>query len=327
MGKNYLFIKYSILERQFIPVVTNNFIGSNQIDYNNFEIKTIIQDYIILNDFNNKYIYIIESNIFLLFKNYYNYHSFITTDNNYLLFDQIRNNKIQFTFLGLTKSSINENNEGNKELIELLNFNIDINCPKILLSNNNIFIHLFEQNQLCLVKYKLNKINNIKSISTNKINEIKLIHKNEKIIIPEITTSSNIYDIKYDAINLFTDDSYYCSDFGKIHYLKFTFNDEYHFTDIKFEFHPYYLDCRPKKFCIEIFDEKKRSVNMLKIELEDNSNNLSETINLNESGKYIELNISDNYGGKFIIIKRIYFSASIISIIKNEDKNIEEIKK
>ena len=271
MGQKYLFIKYSLLEREFIPVVTNNFMPASEINCNDYEIKAILKGYIILNDFNNKYFYIIESNEFLMLENYYYYHSFVTINDNYILFDQIKNNKIQFTCINLTKSSIDENNESNKELIELLNFNIDINYPKILLSNNNIFIHLFEQNQLCIVKYKLNKINNIKSISTNKINEIKLIHKNEKIIIPEISTSSSIYNIKYDVINLFTNNLYYCSHYGKVQNLKFTFDDEYYFTNIKFEFHEDFLKCRPKKFCIEISDKKRRCINTFKIENEDNN--------------------------------------------------------
>jgi len=198
MGQNYLFIKYSLLEREFSPVVTNNFIPASKIDYNDYEIKSILQDYIILNDFNNKYIYIIETKTFLLLKNYYNYHSFVTTKDNYLFFDQIQNNKIQFTCINLAKSSIDENNEGNKDLIELFNFNIyNINFPKILSMNYNIFIHSYEQNQLCLVKYKLDKINNIKSIKINNINEIRLIPKNEQKIVPENTIFSSEYNQKY----------------------------------------------------------------------------------------------------------------------------------
>ena len=324
MGQNYLFIKYSLLEREFIPVVTNNFIPASEIFYDDYEIKSIIQDYIILNDFNNKYIYIIESNEFLLFKEYYNYHSFVTTNDNYLLFDQIRNNKIQFIIVSLTKSAINENNKENKELIELLNFNIDINSPKILLCNNNTFIHLFEENQLCLVKYKLNKINDIKSISTKNINEIKLIHKNENKIVPENIEFSSIYNHKYDTKKLFMDELYYCSDYGKNQYLVFFFDEEYFFINIKLEFHEDFLTCRPKNFTIKISDNKNRLVNSIKIENEDNNNNLSETISLNEGGKNITLNIFDNYGGKFIIIKRIHFYTNNISIIKNKDEIIEE---
>ena len=327
MGQNYLFIKYSLLEREFTPVVTKNFIPASEIDYDNYEIKSIIQDYIILNDFNNKYIYIIESNRFLMLKEYYHYHDFVTINDNYILFDQIKSNKIQYTCINIKGSSIVEDKEENKELLELLNFNIDINSPKILLKNNNIFIHLFEQNQLCLVKYKLNQINNIKSIKTQKIKEIKLIHKNEKRIMPEMTTSSSIYDTKYDANNLFKEYLYYCSDYGKVQNLKFTFDDEYYFTNIIFEFHEDYLNCRPKKFNIEISDKKRRCINSIKIENENNNGNLTETINLNESGKFIELNISDNYGGQFIIIKRIYFNAIIINIIKKEDEIIKENKK
>lgn len=145
----------------------------------------------------------------------------MTTNDNYILFDQIRNNKIQFTCINLTKSSIDENNEENKELIELLNFNINIKYPKILLSYKNIFIHLFEENQLCLVKYKLNKINNIKSIPANNINEIKLIHKNDEKIIPKNINFSSIYNDKYDTSRLFMDKLYYCSDYGKNQYLIF----------------------------------------------------------------------------------------------------------
>ena len=167
----------------------------------------------------------------------------------------------------------------------------------------------------------------MKSIKTQKIKEIKLIHKNEKKIMPEMTTSSSIYDTKYDANNLFKEYLYYCSDYGKVQNLKFTFDDEYYFTNIIFEFHEDYLNCRPKKFNIEISDKKRRCINSIKIENENNSGNLTETINLNESGKFIELNISDNYGGQFIIIKRIYFNAIIINIIKKEDEIIKENKK
>ena len=251
---------------------------------------------------------------------YYIYHSFVTANDNYILFDQIKNKKIQFTFLSLTKSSIDENNENYKELTELFNFNIDINCPKILLNNSNIFIHIFGQNQLCLVKYNLNKINNIKSIEKKNINEIKLIQKNDVLIAPEKTTSSGIYNKEYDVINLFKDDGYYCSNFGKIHHLKFAFDDEYNFLSIKFVFRRKNMDCRPKKFCIEITDSKERFVNMFKIENKDNNKEITESIDINEFGKYIGLTIFDNYGGEFIIIKRIYFYAKVINIIKREDK-------
>ena len=324
MGQNYLFIKYSLLEREFTPVVTNNFIPASEFDYNDYKIKAILKDYIILNDFNNKYIYIIKSNEFLLFKEYYDYHSFVTTNDNYILFDQIRNNKIQFTCINLTKSSIDENNEENKELIELLNFNINIKYPKILLSYKNIFIHLFEENQLCLVKYKLNKINNIKSIPANNINEIKLIHKNDEKIVPKNINFSSIYNDKYDTSRLFMDKLYYCSDYGKNQYLIFFFDDEYFFINIQLEFHEDFLTCRPKNFKIEIFDYKNRLVNSFKIENEDNNSYLSETIDLNESGKNIALTIFDNYGGEFIIIKRIQFFTNTINIIKNEEEIIEE---
>ena len=86
------------------------------------------------------------------------------------------------------------------------------------------------------------------------------------------------------------------------------------------------MSCRPKNFSIEISDNKNRLVKKIKIENEDNNNNLSETINLNESGKYIELNIFDNYGGEFIIIKRIYFYTNTINIIKKEGDEITEEK-
>jgi len=84
------------------------------------------------------------------------------------------------------------------------------------------------------------------------------------------------------------------------------------------------LNCRPKNYCIEISDNKNRLVKTIKIENEDNNTNLSDTINLNELGKYIELKIFDNYGGEFIIIKRIYFYINTINIIK---KGKDEITK
>ena len=323
MGQQYLFIKYSLLESEFLPVVTNNFLPCSLIDYKDYEINNILQDKIILNNHNDKIFYIIDLPEFLIHEKYYSYHSFIITNDKYLFFDEKRDNQIQFTVIPLQNFI---NNEHYQNIKELFNFKIEINPLKLLTCNNNeIFINLYEQNQLSIVNFNIINLK-IDDKKNKNINEIKLKQKNSINIIPESYNFSGIYSKKYHISKLFSEESYYCSNLGSKQSIFFKFDDEYYFVNIKLVFHSKYLDCRPKDFNIEICDKEKRIINSLKFENENkNEDYLTNTITIGEKGKYIGFNIFDNYGGDYIILKEINFYININNIIVNPNSIINQI--
>ena len=61
MGENYFINAFSLESKKFLPLSTIN-LFLNLDNFNNFEIKEIVNDKIILNDFKNKIIYFIENN-------------------------------------------------------------------------------------------------------------------------------------------------------------------------------------------------------------------------------------------------------------------------
>ena len=306
-GEDYIFIKYSISKREFSPMITKNFFPNKLIDYKNLEIKHITKDIIILNDFKNKIIYFIDNNNLILFKKTLKYYNSLIINENYLLFDTINNDEVQFSFINLTNFSYIDDYQN---IEEILKFKLDNNIPEILSCYNNKFIYLFEQNQLCIVNYRVDTIKN-----NNKKNEVKRLifkPKNEEIITPKIYSSSGCYSSDYDESKLFSDDSYYCSQKGSQQFLFFDFDDEYYFDKVEIIYHKDYPKSCPKKYSIDIFDKKKRKINTYEI----NNNNLkSEFIYLNEKGKFIKFNFLENNGGDYIIINNIYFYVNMIFII------------
>ena len=309
MVEEYLFIKYSISKREFTPTITNNFLN-NSIDYKNIEIKHIIENKIILNDLKNKIFYIIDSDYFLLFNKSFKYRSsLIINENNLLFFDSINNNEVEFSLIDLSNFEYINNNQ---DLKEILKFKLDNIYPKLISCYNTKFIYLFEQNQLCIVNYNLKKMEN--KHKEYEIRSLKFKPKNTEIITPETCSSSGVYSSDYDESQLFSDNSYYCSTKGSNQFLFFDFDDEYYFTKVEIIYHSDYLKSSPKNYSVEIFDKKKRKINSYKL---CNKNNKSEFIYLNEKGKYIKFNFVDNYGGNYIIINKIKFYVSIISILSS----------
>ena len=102
MGEDYLFDAFSLINKKLLGLSYISFIDNNKKDFNDFKIEQIISDKIIINNFKDKIIYIIENNDnynFCLNKKTYNYHSIIQTDDKYLLFDIIKEDKLQFSII------------------------------------------------------------------------------------------------------------------------------------------------------------------------------------------------------------------------------------
>ena len=99
MGEKYLFIKYSLKDKDFAPCLSNSFLSDENNNFNNYEIKYLSSDLIIMNNYIKKIIYLIESNIYWLIKMKNDYSNIIANDK-YLLFDTIKeNNIIQFNVI------------------------------------------------------------------------------------------------------------------------------------------------------------------------------------------------------------------------------------
>ena len=126
MGEKYLFIEYSLKDKDFAPCLSNNFLSGENNNFNNYEIKYLSSDLIIMNNYIKKIIYLIESNIYWLIKMKNEYYSNIIANDKYLLFDTIKeNNIIQFNVIDLSNKTLIENNN----ITELLNTKVEYNYP------------------------------------------------------------------------------------------------------------------------------------------------------------------------------------------------------
>ena len=99
MGEKYLFIKYILKDKEFVPCVNNIFLSKEKDNYNDYEIQYLNSDIIIMNNFEKKFIYLIENNNgILLINKRYEYYSNIIGNDKYLLFDNIKD-KIEFNLI------------------------------------------------------------------------------------------------------------------------------------------------------------------------------------------------------------------------------------
>ena len=316
MGEKYLLIKYILKNKEFVPFINNNFLNNKKDNYNDYEIKYLNYDFIIMNDNEKKIIYLIEENNgILLLKKEYKYYSNIITNDRYLLFDSIKeNNIIQFNIIDL----LNKTFIGSNEITELLNSKIEYNYPKmLLLSNNNKIIVLYEKNQLGIINLKIQQ-DNINEKENNKeqnIQEIKI--NSQSNLSPKITEYSNIYSESYNPLYLLDDSSYYfctTSEFNKgKNYFKLDFCCDLFLEEIKIIYHYDYKDCIPKNCSIIIYNKKKdiiRQINFI-----NSKEELNEKIEINEITRYILFDFKDNLGGDYIIIKKLKFEGKILSDI------------
>jgi hypothetical protein len=308
MGEKYLFVKYLIKNKEFIPITTLNYIDNKANDFNNYNISNITQNYIILNNFKEKIINFIDINSFCLLNKKYKYYSNVVSNNKYLLFDNIKDNHPIFSLINLNNLSKEKDNN----LLELMNIKIDNNKPKSLLSNDfKTFVYLYENNQLCIDEYILNdKLDN--AINLKNIKIINIIRNS--LIIPDIASFSKCYGKDYEPKNLFKEHKYYCSNTSSNHYILFKFATEYFISDFTMTYHSSCLKCKPQNFRVIIMDEKKNIINI--------ENFCNKTISLkeenyaiNNKGRYIKLELLDNFGGEYIMIKDIIFYCSCIDSI------------
>ena len=111
-------------------------------------------------------------------------------------------------------------------------------------------------------------------------------------------------DSDYSPSVLFSDKSHYYNS-AKVneHYIEFEFDKEYFFSDVKMEFVEKYKNCIPYIISLQIFDNKKRMTNENVITVENDK--LICNIIINEKARYIKFSFIGNYGGEYIIIKRM----------------------
>ena len=325
MGEKFLFMTLTLNNRELSSLNSLNFLPDKDINYNNYEIKSIFNDYIILNDFEKKIIYIILDDCLYLLKKKYKYFKSIIVDNNYLIFDTVKENSLQFEFIDLNNNLESKNHE----LKELFKFKINSNIPKFLLSfKNNTFLSIYDNNQINIISYTLLRNEEKNDIKTQKIKKLEVFYKDtpweeqgyqiklyKKKIIPEIRNYSSIYENNYHPKNLFTnDDLYYSSSLGLDHFIEFDFGEEYYFVEFIIRFSDRYIKCKPTNYKIQAYDGKKRLINELKFVCE-----LDKTIyinSLNEKARYMKFMFSENFGGEYIVIKKLEFYRYNLALIK-----------
>jgi hypothetical protein len=138
------------------------------------------------------------------------------------------------------------------------------------------------------------------------VNNNNLIKYNRNYMHINIIDYSNLYSDSYHPSTLFgyCSDYYYCSE-GKSAYFELDFSYEYYITKIEIYYNDSYLDCIPKNYDVQIFDNKKREIN--KFEFKNSSKISEEDREINEMVRYMKFIFKDNFGRSYIIIKRIDF--------------------
>ena len=295
MGEQFLFLPFSLKSKKFLGIESGNLIKTNSNNFNNFKIIKITCDKIIINDEGKKNVKIIEvdnngnSNTynFYLVKNSFNYHTNAIADKKYLLFDNIKNNNLNFSLVNLDNYSI-ENNY--YDFCLLLNFKIDNNPPKIYLTQNfSKFIYLYENNnQVSVIDFSLNK--KLQQNENNIINlKYSLQRDNDIEIIPEIYKYSSYYksDFKPEKLLNKNKEEYYCVKANKGEYIQFKFSKEYCFCLIDITFTNSYEKSKLKKLKINVYDINETFLRSY-IFTFDSSEKRKEIINMNDKGAFLK---------------------------------------
>ena len=316
MGDNYLFIEFRLKNKEFDQCIFYNTISDDKCDYNNFEIIKIYSNFIILNNFNTKIIYIIEYDYLYLIKNKYNYYENTIFNDKYLLFDNVKNYKIQLTLLDISNNS----NLENHEIKELLNIDVNNYNPRLFLFNSNYkLVTLYDKNQICILEFHLteNETNDGDDNKLREINKIKMLDpRTPKLVVGEslkIISSSDCFNRKYNCSMMFEDKSYFCSLDKKNFYFVLDFLEEYYFLSFKIIFHEEYKNCIPKIYTIQVYDDKNKEINEILYETKNDI--LEENKKIDEKARYIRFNFIENFGGNYFIIKNIYFNFRFIDDI------------
>ena len=270
-------------------------------------------------------------NIYLI-KDNYKYLSNIFEYNNYLLFDVINEkNSFELKIIDLSKIEFVEN----AILKEIFNFKIPYIIPKILSFNNNKFILLYENNQICIIDcnfIKNDKCDNFVIIDEKNKDEItqdnKESTKNEKniwklffkdieeinvkengTIIPIVTDNSKVYNYNYHPSYLFDNYNYsyyYCSYDNKEQFFKLDFSKEYNFIEFTIKYDKAQKENMPKKYNVELYDNENQKINVFEFCVDDNK--IKEEIkSLGCKARYIHFILKENFGGDYFVIKKLEF--------------------
>ena len=325
MGENYFLSEYNLKNKKFSSIITPNFIPLDDNDLNNFEIISIFYNTIILNNNKQKIFYILEKNDDrYLIENRFNYYSNVFENKNYLSFDVINDKNLEFKVIDLSNNSFVKQNE----LIEIFNYKISNNIPKILsFHNSNKFLLLYEKNQICVFEKAKDKIymNTDKIIKGDELNEKdkdnkkdildqfavigkEILIKNNNIIIPIVAKYSEVYSSSYEPKYLFTDDNYYyCSLNNQEQFIHFDFSKEYNFTYFKILFFDTQKNCMPQKYYVELYDNDYKKINEFEFITEHFKDNKDDIKDLRCTARYIHFILKHNFGGQYFIINKLKF--------------------
>ena len=311
MGEQYLFIAFSLRTKKFLGFESSNLIKNEQNNYNNYGIIKIISNKIIINNNKNKIINIIENDDtynFCLVNNSFRYHTSAIADNNYLLFDNIKDNNLNFVLINLDDYCIENNIE--YDFCRLLNFKINNEPPMIYLTQNfSKFIYLYEDNnQIGIINLKLNK--QLEQNNNELINKIDLKRDNQTEIIPIVYQFSSIYNNDYNSEKVLKEEGYYCTKTNKNEFITFKFDKEYCFTRYDITFPDRYKKARLKEYNLKIYDINEKLINTYNFSNDDSEISYRWAI-LDDKGAYIKFELSKNFEEDYFCIKRIQFFVDI----------------
>ena len=259
-----------------------------------------------------------------LIENRFNYYSNIFENKNYLFFDVINDKNLEFKVIDLSNNSFVKQNE----LIEIFNYKISNNIPKILsFHNSNKFLLLYEKNQICVFEKAKDKIymNTDKIIKGGELNEKdkdnkkdilaqfavigkEILIKKNNFIIPIVAKYSEVYSSSYEPKYLFTDDNYYyCSLNNQEQFIHFDFSKEYNFTYFKILFFDTRKNCMPQKYNVELYDNDYKKINEFEFITEHFKDNKDDIKDLRCTARYIHFILKHNFGGKYFIINKLKF--------------------
>ena len=316
MGEQYLFIAFSLKTKKFFGFESSNLIKSEKNNYNNYEIIKIISNKIIINNNDDKIINIIENDNtynFCLVNNSFKYHSSALADNNYLLYDIIEDNNLNFILINLDNYSIENNIQ--YDFCQLLNFKINNEPPKLYLTQNfSKFIYLYEDNnQISIINLKLNK--ELEQNNNELINKIDLKRDNQTEIIPIVSGFSSIYNNDYKLENVLKEEGYYCTKTNENEFITFKFDKEYCFTGFAITFPDRYEKARLKMYNVNIYHINEKLINTYRFS-SNNSEIYGNFGELNDKGAYIKFELLKNFGKDYFCIERIKFFADITHSLK-----------
>ena len=98
-------------------------------------------------------------------------------------------------------------------------------------------------------------------------------------------------------------------------YILFDCLNEYFLREFEIIFLPRKKECRLKNFNVTILDKDKKVVNIFHF-INNDIELISNTFELRAKGRYLKFDLINNYGGDYIIIKKLTLEVCSIDIIE-----------